>query len=151
MNTEITEDNFLREVLLSDTPVLLDFFASWCTPCMMLAEELEQIGGYYGGTVRICRVNVDIETGLAARYSINEVPTVILFVNGRSAARFTGFRSAEDIEAMILRHLEMRYRCAACGYVHDERNEAVRFEDLPDNWRCPRCGAPKQAFGPVAD
>lgn len=99
----INRYNFLREILQSETPVLLDFFAPWCTPCRMLSAVLEQISEDYDGMLRVCRVNVDNETELADRYNISEIPTVIFFKNGRPTDRFTGFRSADEIEAMIAR------------------------------------------------
>lgn len=99
----INRYNFLREILQSDTPVLLDFFAPWCTPCRMLSAVLEQISEDYDGMLRVCRVNVDSETELADKYNISEIPTVIFFKNGRPTDRFTGFRSADEIEAMIAR------------------------------------------------
>lgn len=97
----INRHNFHREILQSDTPVLLDFFAVWCTPCRMLSAVLEQISEDYEGMIRVCRVNVDNETELADKYNISEIPTVIFFKNGRPADRFTGFRSMDEIEAMI--------------------------------------------------
>ena len=103
MCDRINEHNFTREILQADTPVLLDFFAPWCTPCRMLSAVLEQISEDYDGLIRVCRVNVDDEMKLADRYNIAEIPTVIFFKNGRPTDRFTGFRSADEIEAMISR------------------------------------------------
>ena len=103
MCDRINEHNFTREILQSETPVLLDFFAPWCTPCRMLSAVLEKIGEDYDGLLRVCRVNVDDEPELADRYNIAEIPTVIFFKNGRPTDRFTGFRSADEIEAMISR------------------------------------------------
>lgn len=103
MCDRITMQNFLSEILQSDTPVLLDFFAPWCAPCRALSAELEQISDNYTGVIRVCRVNVDEEPRLADRYNITEIPTVIFFKNGMPTDRFTGFRNAEEIEAMIAR------------------------------------------------
>ena len=103
MCDRINEHNFTREILQSETPVLLDFFAPWCTPCRMLSAVLEKIGEDYDGLLRVCRVNVDDEPELADRYNIAEIPTVIFFKNGRPTDRFTGFRSADEIKAMISR------------------------------------------------
>ena len=99
----INTANFQREILQSEMPVLLDFFAPWCTPCRMLSAVLDDISEDYVGIIRVCRVNVDNEKELSDRYGINEIPTVIFFKNGRPTDRFTGFRSAEEIEAMITR------------------------------------------------
>lgn len=99
----INTANFQREILQSELPVLLDFFAPWCTPCRMLSAVLDDISEDYVGIIRICRVNVDDEKELYDRYGIDEIPTVIFFKNGRPTDRFTGFRSAEEIEAMITR------------------------------------------------
>lgn len=99
----INTANFQREILQSEMPVLLDFFAPWCTPCRMLSAVLNDISEDYVGIIRVCRVNVDDEKELSDRYGINEIPTVIFFKNGRPTDRFTGFRSAEEIEAMITR------------------------------------------------
>lgn len=103
MCDRITMQNFLSEILQSDTPVLLDFFAPWCAPCRALSAELEQISDNYTGVIRVCRVNVDEEPRLADRYNITEIPTVIFFKNGMPTDRFTGFRNAEEIEAIIAR------------------------------------------------
>lgn len=99
----INTANFQREILQSEMPVLLDFFAPWCTPCRMLSAVLNDISEDYIGIIRVCRVNVDDEKDLSDRYGIDEIPTVIFFKNGRPTDRFTGFRSAEEIEAMITR------------------------------------------------
>lgn len=103
MYDEITSQSFHSEVLDADTPVLLDFFADWCTPCRMLSAVLERISEDYDGLIRICRVNVDRERALAKRYNIYEVPTVIFFKNGWPTDRFIGFRNSDEIEAMISR------------------------------------------------
>ena len=99
----INTANFQREILQSEMPVLLDFFAPWCTPCRMLSAVLDDISEDYVGIIRVCRVNVDDEKELSDRYGINEIPTVIFFKNGSPTDRFTGFRSVEEIEAMITR------------------------------------------------
>ena len=99
----INTANFQREILQSEMPVLLDFFAPWCTPCRMLSAVLNDISEDYVGIIRVCRVNVDDEKELSDRYGIDEIPTVIFFKNGRPTDRFTDFRSAEEIEAMITR------------------------------------------------
>lgn len=103
MCDEINTANFQSEILQSEMPVLLDFFAPWCAPCRMLSAVLDDISEDYDGLIHVCRVNVDDEAELSDKYNINEIPTVIFFKNGRPTDRFTGFRSAEEIEAIIAR------------------------------------------------
>ena len=103
MFDRITGQNFLSEILQSDIPVLLDFYAPWCAPCRMLSAVLEDVSEDYDGLIRVCGVNIDEEPQLADRYNITEIPTVIFFKNGRPTDRFTGFRGADEIEAMISR------------------------------------------------
>lgn len=101
MCDEVNSRSFNDAVLRSDIPVLLDFYSKWCTPCRMLSAVLEKIAENYDGMIRICKVNVDRERDLADQYEIHEIPTVIFFKNGIPTDRFTGFRSADEIEAMI--------------------------------------------------
>ena len=83
MNTiEINESNFERDVLQSKEPVVVDFWAEWCGPCKMLAPVLEEIATEQSGRVKIAKVNVDHNPTLAARFSIQSIPTLLYFVGG---------------------------------------------------------------------
>ncbi|MBQ4378378.1 MAG: thioredoxin [Treponema sp.] len=101
MEITLTESNFEQEVLKSDKPVLVDFWASWCGPCKMLAPTIAQIAEENEGVIKVGKVNVDDEPDLAQKYGIVSIPTVILFKNGEEAAKSMGFVPKENLEAMF--------------------------------------------------
>ena len=100
MEITLTESNFETEVLKSDKPVLVDFWASWCGPCKMLAPTIEQIVNE-NDSIKVGKVNVDDEPALAQKYGIVSIPTVILFKNGEAAKTSMGFVPKETLEAMF--------------------------------------------------
>ncbi len=97
----ITGENFEREVVQSDKPVLLDFWASWCGPCMMVAPVLKEIADEYEGKVRVGKVNVDEQPALADKFHISSIPTLILMKNGAIVQTSVGFKTKAQIEAML--------------------------------------------------
>ena len=86
----VTDQSFEQDVLKSDTPVLVDFWASWCGPCRMVAPVLEEIAGETD-EVRIAKLDVDANPITAGRYGVRAIPTMILFKNGKEADRLVGF------------------------------------------------------------
>ena len=97
----INEKNFESEVLKSDVPVLLDFWAIWCGPCMMLAPILAEIAEENEGKVKIGKVNVDECPSLAAQFGIMSIPTVLLFKGGKLCGTSVGYRPKAVFEAMF--------------------------------------------------
>jgi thioredoxin 1 len=98
---EFTDDNFDSEVLKSDTPVLVDFWAEWCMPCRMLAPTIEKIAKDYVGKVKVGKVDTDSNRDISIKYGISAIPTVILFKNGQVAQKFVGLRQERDFKEVL--------------------------------------------------
>lgn len=96
----LTKDNFVQEVLRSDQPVLVDFWAPWCGPCQALASTIDEIAQEQSG-VKVGKVNVDNEPELARQYRIMSIPTLMVFRDGEAARREVGGRSKEEILEML--------------------------------------------------
>ena len=86
----VTDSSFADDVLNSDVPVLVDFWAAWCGPCKMIAPILDDLAGSYAGKVKICKVDVDANSNTAAKFGIRSIPTLLLFKNGEVAATKVG-------------------------------------------------------------
>lgn len=97
----LTQNNFEEEVLKSDIPVLVDFWASWCGPCKMLAPTIAEIAKEYDGKVKVCKLNIDDDSSIAIKYGIVSIPTVVLFKNGEVADKSVGFVPKAVIENML--------------------------------------------------
>lgn len=100
MAFKFTQENFEQEVLNSDVPVLVDFYADWCGPCQMLAPIIEDISDSDIG-VKVGKVNVDEQMPLALKYGARSIPLLILFKNGKPAAKALGYQEKNEILKMI--------------------------------------------------
>jgi thioredoxin 1 len=101
----INSENFDREVLQSDLPVLVDFWAEWCGPCRMVAPTLDQIADEMNGKVRIAKLNVDENQEVAMKFMVSSIPTFILFKGGQAADRALGALPKAAFENLIERNL----------------------------------------------
>lgn len=100
MPIHVTTDNFEAEVLKSDAPVLVDFYADWCGPCKMLAPLLEQFA-QENPQVKVCKINVDDQADLAMDYDVRSIPTLVVFKDGKEANRSVGLISKSQLENLI--------------------------------------------------
>ncbi|MBZ4645106.1 MAG: thioredoxin 1 [Petroclostridium sp.] len=101
----LTNDNFSQEVKNSNMPVLVDFWASWCGPCRMVAPIIDELASDFEGRAKVGKVNVDEQRELAAQFRVMSIPTIMLFKNGEVVDKVVGARSKEDFAAMIERNL----------------------------------------------
>ena len=98
---EITSNNFEKEVVKSEKPVLVDFWADWCAPCKIIAPVVEELAKEFEGKVKVAKSNVDQSPELATELSVLNIPTLILFKGGKEVSRIIGVNSKEAVKAKI--------------------------------------------------
>jgi|SRR5436309_1566592 len=101
----VTDDTFETEVLKSDQPVLVDFWAEWCGPCRMVAPVLDQIAEEMNGKVRIAKLNIDDNQRIAYQFQVQSIPTFILFKDGQMADRMLGAATKSTFQGFLDRNL----------------------------------------------
>ena len=98
---ELNNQNFEQEVLKSNMPVLIDFWATWCGPCRMMAPVVDAIAKEKDGEVKVCKVNIDENQELAEKYGVMSIPTFVIIKNGSETGRTVGVQSKEEIMKLI--------------------------------------------------
>jgi len=101
----ITKDNFENEVVKSDKPVLVDFWASWCGPCMAIGPIIDSLADEYDGKMKVCKVNVDNEGELTKKFRVISIPTILIFKNGEVVDKIVGSRSKSEFEEVIEKNM----------------------------------------------
>jgi len=105
MEVQVNDSNFKQEVLESDIPVLVDFWAPWCMPCYMVAPAVEEIAKQFQGKLKVCKVNVDEGRQTAANYGIMSIPTLSIFKKGQVIEQIVGAVPKSELEEKIKPHL----------------------------------------------
>ena len=105
MELTLTNESFENEVLHSDIPGVVDFWASWCGPCRMVAPIIEELAREYSGKAKVGKVNVDEEAELAVKYGIVSIPTVLIFKNGEVMEKLVGAQSQDEYEDAVDKYI----------------------------------------------
>ena len=101
LEVEVNGNNFQKEVLESSLPVLVDFWASWCMPCRMLAPTIEKLAKENQGKLKLCKLNTDENQNIAAQYGIQGIPTLIIFKEGKEVGRTVGVMPKEKLQEKL--------------------------------------------------
>ena len=101
----VNESNFQQEVIESNVPVLVDFWAEWCGPCRMLAPTIEELAKEYEGRAKVCKMNVDEAPNTSSNYKVMSIPTLVVFKGGEEVERMVGVVPKPDIMAKIDAHI----------------------------------------------
>ncbi len=97
MEIKLSSENFEKEVLKSEKPVLVDFYADWCGPCNAMAPVIEELATELDGKAKVGKINVDENSDIAVEYNVMSIPTLIIFKNGKEEKRLVGLRDKEEL------------------------------------------------------
>ncbi len=100
----LQQDNF-DAFIGDDTPVLVDFWAAWCGPCKMISPVVDEIATAFDGKIKVGKVNVDDNSAVASAYGVMNIPTLVLFKNGKEAERIVGYHSKEELASILNRNI----------------------------------------------
>ena len=101
----LTKDNFKTDILDAAGPALVDFWAPWCSPCRMIAPVIDEMAAEYAGKVKIGKVNVDENREVAVEYGVMSIPTLVLFKGGQVVDKVVGFKSKNDLKALLDKYI----------------------------------------------
>lgn len=101
MEIKLSTENFEKEVLKSEKPVLVDFYADWCGPCNAMAPVIEELAKELEGKVKVGKINVDENPDIAVEYNVMSIPTLIVFKNGKEEKRLVGLRNKEELISLF--------------------------------------------------
>jgi len=101
MALKITKENFQSEIVNSELPVLVDFWAAWCGPCKTIGPKIEELSVELEGKAKVCKINVDEEMALAQQFSVMSIPTMVVFKGGKEVHRVVGVRGKEELRSLL--------------------------------------------------
>jgi len=105
MEVKVNDGNFKQEVIDSEIPVIVDFWAPWCGPCNMIAPHVEEIAKEYAGKIKVCKLNVDEASAIATEYTIMSIPAIMLFKDGKVMEKRVGVMNKQELEKFIQPYL----------------------------------------------